>query len=125
MKLTVATLRSILNEIDDDVVLATLDYGNGDFKTFSWIKRLLLLTDKTSGKQYLTINGMGSHFTGKGEQSHLKYAERYWDEDSVLEISSKLPVISCACSEDDKHGETKIWCCNHCGLPTEEWWSKH
>lgn len=35
MKLTVATLRSILNEIDDDVVLATLDYGNGDFKTFS------------------------------------------------------------------------------------------
>lgn len=93
MKLTVATLRSILNEIDDDVVLATLDYGNGDFKTFSWIKRLLLLTDKTSGKQYLTINGMGSHFTGKGEQSHLKYAERYWDEDSVLKISSS-PVLA-------------------------------
>ena len=109
MKLTVATLRSILNEIDDDVVLATLDYGNGDFKTFSWIKRLLLLTDKTSGKKYLTINGMGSHFTGKGEQSHLKYAERYWDEDSVLKISPNpmLADESFSCMKDEKCNK---WC---------------
>ena len=109
MKLTVETLRSILNEIDDDVVLATLDYGNGDFKTFSWIKRLLLLTDKTSGKKYLTINGMGSHFTGKGEQSHLKYAERYWDEDSVLKISPNpmLADESFSCMKDEKCNK---WC---------------
>lgn len=47
-----------------------------------------------------------------------EYAEQF-------KISSNLPVISCACPEEEKHGETKIWCCNHCGLSTEDWWGKH
>lgn len=39
-------------------------------------------------------------------------------------ISSSSHVISCSCVEEDKHGETVIWCCNHCGLPTEKWWTQ-
>ena len=114
MKLTVAVLKSILNELDDDVVLATLDYGNGDFKTFSWIKRLLLLEDKVSGKKYLTINGMGSHFTGKGEQSHLKYIERYWDEDIVRD------AVKPACVSCDEEKETHNICMDCIGKLIKE-----
>lgn len=32
--------------------------------------------------------------------------------------------IQCACEEKHKHGETSIMCCNHCGLPTEKFWTK-
>lgn len=31
--------------------------------------------------------------------------------------------IQCHCSEEEKHGETAIMCCNHCGLPTEKFWT--
>ncbi len=34
-----------------------------------------------------------------------------------------LPNIKCKCSENEKHGETSIMCCNHCGLPTEAFWT--
>jgi hypothetical protein len=34
-----------------------------------------------------------------------------------------IPLVRhCTCSEDKKHGETSIMCCNECGLPTEENW---
>lgn len=28
----------------------------------------------------------------------------------------------CDCHEDDRRGDTAIWCCNHCGKPTERYW---
>lgn len=73
MELTVGKLKEILNEVDDNVILATLDRGNDDFRTYSMVKRLLVLKCKESGVKYLTINPLGSHFTGKGDQSHLEY----------------------------------------------------
>ena len=33
--------------------------------------------------------------------------------------------IGCECSNDIKHGETSIMCCNHCGKPTEEFWTRN
>ena len=82
MNLNVKTLKIILNELDDDVLLADLMIGNDDFRPFTMLKRLLLL--ESNGKKYLTINKMGSHFTGEGNQSHLKYAGKFWDEDSEV-----------------------------------------
>lgn len=37
--------------------------------------------------------------------------------------TASVKKIGCNCSEKDKHGETKIFCCNNCGLPTVQWWS--
>lgn len=31
--------------------------------------------------------------------------------------------IKCQCKESDKHGQTSVMCCNHCGLPDEDFWS--
>ena len=31
--------------------------------------------------------------------------------------------IACKCTSEEKHGETQIMCCNHCGLPTESFWT--
>lgn len=70
MELTVGQLKEALIGLDDNVVIADLGYGNSKFRPFVSVKRLLLLEDNT-GKQYLTINGLGSHFTATGEQSHL------------------------------------------------------
>lgn len=28
----------------------------------------------------------------------------------------------CNCSDEDKHGETAVMCCNRCGKPTEKFW---
>ena len=33
--------------------------------------------------------------------------------------------IACQCPNEVKHGETSVMCCNHCGLPTEEFWTKN
>ena len=30
----------------------------------------------------------------------------------------------CHCSNDEKHGQTSVMCCNHCGLPDEEFWKR-
>jgi hypothetical protein len=34
-------------------------------------------------------------------------------------------AIGCVCSEEEKHGETSVMCCNHCGNPTENFWCKY
>lgn len=30
----------------------------------------------------------------------------------------------CKCKESEKHGQTSVMCCNHCGLPDEEFWQE-
>lgn len=50
---------------------------------------------------------------------HMKYAIQAINEALLLGA-----VIGCSCVEEYKHGETKIWCCNHCGKPTEKWWKE-
>jgi hypothetical protein len=72
MILTVGLLRDLLHGLDDSMLLADLQVGNDKFRTFSGVKRILILQDE-SGQKYFTINSMGSHFTGDGEQSHLTY----------------------------------------------------
>lgn len=94
MDLTVGNLKKILAGLDDNVVLATLEYGNENFHTFTSIKRLLVLKDiskrkEWGGQTYLTINCMGSHFTGKGNQVGLEYQQLYFDEDSFTETSTE------------------------------------
>ena len=68
---------------------------------------------------------IGSFFTDLNETDYQELIRIFANENIVKNLSSNLPVISCACHEDDKHGETKIWCCNHCGLSVEDWWGKH
>lgn len=29
----------------------------------------------------------------------------------------------CECKGEERHGETSVMCCNHCGKPTEEFWT--
>ena len=108
MVVTVGILKSILNEIADDVILAHLEYGNDRFHAYVNVKRLLLLKD-LDGQKYLTINGQGSHFTGEGEQFHLKYDGHSWDQDSVFKISSNPPVNGTFCTCDPRPKEVFIY----------------
>jgi hypothetical protein len=78
MELTVRKLKEIINDLDDDVILATLQMGNDDFKPFSNVKRVLMLKDVSwGGSVYLTINSMGSHFTATGKQEGLKIIKTF------------------------------------------------
>jgi len=43
---------------------------------------------------------------------------------SILKKHINSSGIKCSCPREDTTGETKVWCCNLCGKPTEEWWSK-
>lgn len=86
MELTVGYLKKVLELVDDDVVLANLEYGNNEFEAFNQVKRLILLKDishkgrEWGGKMYLTINGMGSHFTKEGDQRHFTVIRHFDDE---------------------------------------------
>lgn len=42
----------------------------------------------------------------------------------ILNWKGQAELIECQCKNEDKHGETSIMCCNHCGKPTEEFWTK-
>lgn len=85
MELTVGLIKQIIKDLPDDVVLADLGYGNTKFNPFNNLKRILLL--KADGdwenKTYLTINGMGSHFSGEGEQKSLNFTGKHWDENNI------------------------------------------
>lgn len=39
-----------------------------------------------------------------------------------LEDEDEVNAGPCQCPPEDKHGETSVMCCNHCGAPTEKWW---
>lgn len=71
MEVTVAQLKELLKGIPDDAILADLDFGNQNFRTFK-VKRFFLLEKLASGEKFLTINSMGSHFHGMGNQSGLR-----------------------------------------------------
>lgn len=43
IQLTVGNLKKILEEVDDDVVLADLGFGNTTFHPFDNVKRVMLL----------------------------------------------------------------------------------
>ena len=91
MEITIGYLKKVIAEIEksvpnsDDIILADLEYGNDNFNPFQNAKRLLLLKGGKgwSNQTFLTHNGMGSHFTNKGEQSDLKYIA-YFDEDEFV-----------------------------------------
>lgn len=70
MELTIKQLKEIIKDMPDDAVLADLEFGNQRFNPFCQVKRLMLLQDD-KGKQYVTINRLGSHFTATGEQKNL------------------------------------------------------
>lgn len=80
MTLTLGVLKAIIQGLDDDIILADLGFGNANFKTFTGVKRVILLENKENKQKYLTINSMGSHFTGSGDQEHLKYAGISFDD---------------------------------------------
>lgn len=87
MELTVGYLKKVLEKLDDNVVLANLGMSNKDFEPFLFEKRLLVLQDISETKQwggrtFLTINGMGSHFTGNGLQKELRFTGVYFDAET-------------------------------------------
>lgn len=60
------------------------------------------------------------------KQSEKDIATIEWLDETP---SSSAPLgegcnIQCQCKDEDKHGETSIMCCNHCGLPTGNFWTK-
>lgn len=87
MELTVGYLKKVLEKLEDDVILATLVHGNNKFEPFNYEKRLLVLKDTSIDKQwgghtFLAINGMGSNFSGEGEQKHLEYIGVFFDDNT-------------------------------------------
>ena len=92
MQLTVGNLKKIFAEVDDDVVLAHLEFGNNKFSPFTQVKRVLLMKADSNwlDKTYLVINEMGSHFTGEGEQKGVTYVGKHWDENTLKSIDNKL-----------------------------------
>ena len=120
MELTVKKLKEILSQVNDDVLLADLEFGNDTFYPHNYIKRILLLEDY-KGKQYLTINRMGSHFTGNGTQSGLKVIGNF-DDYSNSFTNDKRNVArgeekSFNCVRADKEG--KIRCDKKCSFCKE------
>lgn len=86
MELTVGKLKQILQDVDDDVIVGHLGYGND--KVYPWysVKRVMLFQgDKRwRDSSFLLINSMGSHFTGEGEQEGLTFIS-HWDEKNIGE----------------------------------------
>ncbi len=77
MELTVGKLREIIKDLDDNVMLADLGRcSNYDFRPYAAVKRVYLL-QFTTGEQYLTINTLGTHFTGEKEQVGLKIIKHF------------------------------------------------
>lgn len=79
MNLTVGKLREIIEHLPDDVILADLGIGNRSFETFTYLKRVMLMKNKEDNRQYLVINKMGAHFTGKDDQEGIEYNNQVWD----------------------------------------------
>lgn len=83
MELTIGVLKEIIKDLPDETILTSLGIGNDKFNPFTSLKRLLLLRHMEDGREYLTINSMGSHFTQEGEQKKLIYLSKYWDKDHL------------------------------------------
>lgn len=83
MELTVGYLKKVLEKLEDDVVIAHLgECSNDSFEPFTGVKRLLLLQDKGEkygwgGRKFLTVNKMGTHFTGRGKQSSFVQTDHF------------------------------------------------
>lgn len=45
-------------------------------------------------------------------------------EDDAAQQFRSPDMAFCYCSNDEKHGQTSVMCCNHCGLPDEEFWKR-
>ena len=88
MDLTVGFLKKVLSELDEDIIIADLGIGNNDFSAFRNVKRLIVLKDVSpnknlGGNTYLTINSLGSHFSGLGhKQINLEYQDLFFDDGS-------------------------------------------
>ncbi|TXI11482.1 MAG: hypothetical protein E6Q68_06060 [Polynucleobacter sp.] len=87
MELTVGFLKRAINGLDDNIVVGQL-IGNSGFKSFSSVKRLIVLRDDSKnkdlgGKTFLVINDQGSHFFKQGGQSDLNYTGTYFDQHSI------------------------------------------
>ena len=115
MELTVKKLKEIFSQVNDDVLLADLDFGNDNFYPQNYTKRVLLLEDN-QGRQYLAINRMGSHFTGERTQTGLKVIG-YFDDSSSSFTNDKRNVSgeekSFSCSNERIEG---VRCDKPCGL---------
>lgn len=83
MQLTVGILKQVIKDLPDNVILASLRIGNDEFDPFLSVKRLIILQDK-QGNEYLTINEMGSHFTGKGNQDSLVWNGEEWNQFTIM-----------------------------------------
>jgi hypothetical protein len=46
------------------------------------------------------------------------------NKNGVIVSDSKREQLSCHCSNEIKTGTLSIDCCNICGRPEEDWWSK-
>ena len=47
---------------------------------------------------------------------------RFLEAKAPLILPTKSPRGMCQCLPKDQHGETSVMCCNHCGMPTEDFW---
>lgn len=96
MELRVGYLKKVLEKLDENIILADLPHGTKYFKPFNFVKRLLVLKDVSPNKEwggetYLSINSMGSDYTGNGEQEGLQYTGVHFDEQTFSSVVDKDP----------------------------------
>ena len=92
MEITIGYLKKVFSEIEksvpnsNDIIIADLETGNNNFNPFQNAKSLLLLKGGNGwrNKIYLAHNGLGSHFTNKGEQSDLKCIAYFQENEFVF-----------------------------------------
>lgn len=84
MELTVGVLKEIIKDLPDHAILSYLS-GNHAFHTFMGTKRVLLLQGNLQwdNRLFLTINPLGSHFSGQGDHKDLTFTGQFWDQTNL------------------------------------------
>ena len=121
MVITVGYLKRVFAELEksvpnsDSIVLADLGLINKEFNPFDQMKRALLLKGNKNfyNQTYLAFNHQGAHYTGKGEQTDLRYVG-YFDDFNFVIGDEKQPL-----SFNFKEVKTVKYKCNKCGATCE------
>ena len=77
MEFTIGKLKTIINEMPDDAIIAGLNYGD-KLQDFDYLKRILLLESK-DGEKKIVFNPMGTHYFDLVQKEGYKILQN-WDD---------------------------------------------
>jgi len=69
------------------------------------------------------ISGLQSAYCEMGESEFTDFCKELKTIiNNYPKQKLQQPVVMQGCQCKDRIGETKVWCCNQCGLPCEDFW---